>query len=172
MDKRRDKSAHHSSMKRRTSRQAETRLEMGYSEMMTRLSENGMTDPIFKVEFEPEASTGILRYTGPRPSHAAALRLCMQKWEALRQACLRGMLVDDGGVKTCGLCMLYFYGSSEECEYCPISEEGYPGCMDTPARSYPDAVKAGSVEQALREAERELVFLRLLHSRRPPPENP
>lgn len=127
---------------------------------------------LFVIDEAPQGYVSTLRYTGVRPRYADAFGISIQKWEALRDACLQGMLVDDGGVSTCGLCMLYFYGTSEECEDCPVREEGYPGCIDTPARDYPAAIKAGSLDDALRAAERELAFLHLLFSRRPPPETP
>jgi len=104
-----------------------------------------------------------LAYTAEgRITHANAWLVSILKWKTLWQACLDGRLVADGGVKTCGLCSLYYYGHAEECEDCPITAAGYPSCQDTPYQAYRQAVENGDLEVATYAARRELVFLRRL----------
>jgi len=102
-----------------------------------------------------------LTYTSARRiTHRNAWLVAILKWKTLWQACQKGQLVADGGVNTCGLCALYFYGHSDECEECPIKEAGYPGCHGTPYDAYRWAVENNDLEVATHAARRQLVFLR------------
>jgi len=104
-----------------------------------------------------------LKYVGqPIVTEKQAWEVTSGKWEILRHTCLDGKLVADGGVQTCGLCALYFYGHSDECQGCPIAKAGYPGCSNTPYQDYRLAVEAGKLEPALEATERELSFLNSL----------
>jgi hypothetical protein len=112
---------------------------------------------IIKIDREPGI---VLEYSGEKIlDNTQAWQVTNTKWETIREACLCGYLITDGGVNTCGLCALYFYGHSEECELCPITEVGYPGCSNTPYEEYQPAVKSGDLAAALRAAEREIEFL-------------
>jgi len=115
---------------------------------------------VFKI-IETDHDPGlVLEYTGREIlNNAQAWRVTLAKWETIREACLRGNLIADGGVKTCGLCALYYYGHTTECELCPIAEAGFPGCIDTPYEEYRQALKIGDLAAALRAAEREIRFL-------------
>lgn len=46
-----------------------------------------------------------------------------------------GAIVDDGGWTTCPLCALY-YDCKDECDGCPIADEGYGLCEGTPYTDY------------------------------------
>jgi len=101
-----------------------------------------------------------LTYVGePIATEKHAWEITFRKWETLKILCSDGKLVGDGGVKTCGLCALYFYGHSDECEGCPIAKAGYPGCSGTPYEDYRNTVEAGKLVPALKTIERELLFL-------------
>lgn len=116
---------------------------------------------IIKTDHEPG---WILAYTGKKIlSENQAWEVTFKKWERLQKVCRDGKLAADGGVKTCGLCALYYYGHSDECESCPIKEAGYPGCSRTPYAAYQEAVKSGNLMKAMLAAERELPFLRIIH---------
>jgi hypothetical protein len=123
--------------------------------------------PAYKFMFEiiptREPPGLALTYTaGNRITHRNAWLVAILKWKTLWQACREGRLIADGGVQTCGLCSLYYYGHDEECEECPIAIAGYPGCQDTPYQAYRQAVVNGDLEVATHTARRELVFLRRL----------
>ena len=112
---------------------------------------------IIKTDRDPGL---ILEYTGEKiVNNTQAWQVAYTKWDTIREACLRGNLIADGGVKTCGLCALYYYGHSTECELCPITEAGYPGCSNTPYEEYQSAVKSGDLVAALHATEREITFL-------------
>lgn len=102
----------------------------------------------------------VLEYTGEKIlNDTQAWQVTYSKWETIRKASDNGNLIADGGVNTCGLCALYFYGHSEECELNPITEAGFPGCSNTPYEEYQSAVKSGDLAAALHAVEREIAFL-------------
>ena len=115
---------------------------------------------MFKI-IETDREPGlVLEYSGEKIlNDTQAWQVAHTKWETIRETSIRGNLIADGGVNTCGLCTLYFYGHSEECELCPITEAGYPGCSNTPYEEYQLAVKTGDLAAALLAAEREIKFL-------------
>jgi len=114
---------------------------------------------------ETDRSPGLqLRYTSGRIlTITQAWDITFAKWQAILLACQRGKLVADGGVKTCGLCALYYYGHSDECEYCPINDAGFQGCNSTPYQVYLQAVKNCDLETAEHCALMELSFLRRVY---------
>ena len=111
---------------------------------------------------ETDREPGLeLVYTGEKIlTTKHAWEVTFKKWETIREACHRSELAADGGVMTCGLCALYYYGHSEECEFCPIKEAGHPGCSGMPYEDCRKAVKIGKIKNALLAAERESAFLR------------
>jgi hypothetical protein len=131
-----------------------------------------MRNRLYKIMFKivpTETHPGLaLVYTSDRRiTHRNAWLVAILKWQTLWQACQEGRLVADGGVKTCGLCSLYYYGHEDECEDCPITAAGYPNCQHTPYQAYRRAVESGNLEVATHAARRELVFLRNLFRRKP-----
>lgn len=105
-----------------------------------------------------------LRYRGEQIlTESQAWEVTFKKWEMLRKTIEKGKLIEDGGKSTCGLCILYYYGHSDECEECPIAKAGYPGCGDTPYMDYRNAVKSGSLSTAMKAIEKENSFLRSLY---------
>ena len=72
-----------------------------------------------------------------------AFEVSIAKWELLYHLCSQGKLVADGGIQTCGLCLLYFYGHTDECDDCPITRAGHRGCAATPYMDYLQAVEMG-----------------------------
>lgn len=118
---------------------------------------------MFKVA-ETDHFPGLrLEITGSRTrSEMNAWEISIKKWNLLHQLCCEGQLIEDGGVQTCGLCSLYFYGHEDECEDCPIRKVGHPGCMNTPQKDYESAVKNGDLEGAKNAAAREVFFLKEL----------
>ena len=117
------------------------------------------------VPIEKHPGLALVYASDRRITHRNAWLVAILKWQTLWQACQEGRLVADGGVKTCGLCSLYYYGHSEECEDCPINTAGYPGCRGTPYDAYRQAVESGDLEVATHAARRELVFLRRFNRR-------
>lgn len=98
---------------------------------------------------------GSLFYDGPDPeSLEEAWAITFAKWEMLRSAAEEGKLLEDGGITTCGLCVLY------DCHECPIHESG-EGCTrpGTAYAAYEEAVGGGHPEEALSAAEAEIEFL-------------
>ena len=95
-----------------------------------------------------------------------AWEVTFKKWDTLREACRDGKIVADGGRATCGLCALYFYGYSEECEGCPIAQSGHTGCNGTPYENYKKAAASGDLKKALLAAEDEIKFLSGLYPRK------
>ena len=89
-----------------------------------------------------------------------AFEVSIAKWELLHTLCNQGKLVDDGGIQTCGLCILYFYGHIDECEDCPITSAGHRGCTGTPYKDYVKAVENSDLERAVRAVLEEILFLR------------
>lgn len=112
---------------------------------------------IIKTDTDPGL---VLEYTGEKILNSTqAWQVTLAKWETIREACDHGNLISDGGVNTCGLCALYYYGHSTECEACPITEAGYPGCISTPYEKYRVAVKTGDLAAATSATEREITFV-------------
>jgi len=89
-----------------------------------------------------------------------AFEVSIAKWELLYQLCRQGKLVDDGGIQTCGLCLIYFYGHTDECEDCPITGAGQRGCAGTPYKDYVRAVENENLELAIQAALEEIRFLK------------
>jgi len=96
-------------------------------------------------------------------TESQAWEVTFRKWQMLRKTIEEGKLIEDGGKSTCGLCILYYYGHSDECEECPITKAGHPGCGDTPYIEYRNAVKSGSLSTALKATEKENAFLRSVY---------
>ena len=92
-----------------------------------------------------------------------AWEVTFAKWETIRDTCSSGNQIADGGPQTCGLCALYFYGHSEECELCPIAKAGYPGCSGSPYPDYRKAIELDSLDAASIAAQRELEFLNKIY---------
>ena len=120
--------------------------------MKTNLFEIVETDGHSRLELKSQSNEVL--------SDKQAWKLSIKKWEFLLRMCEQGKLIEDGGVKTCGLCAKYFYGHADECEECPIKEAGFPGCSDTPYKEYLVAVKNGNLELAKQAALDEVIFLR------------
>ena len=93
-------------------------------------------------------------------SELNAWDLSKSKWDLLHQFCMESKLVEGGGVSTCGLCLLYFYGHEEECEDCPVKKAGYPGCANTPQKDYESEIKKGDLNHTKQAAEEEILFLK------------
>ena len=89
-----------------------------------------------------------------------AWEVSLLKWRLILRLCSQGILVDDGGRQTCGLCSCYFYGHADECEDCPIKLAGHPACYETPYRDYLAAVEKGDLALAKQAAANEIEFLR------------
>ena len=100
---------------------------------------------MFKI-IETHSDPGlVLKYTGEKIlNNTQAWHVTLAKWETRCEVCNQGYRIADGGVNTCGLCALYYFGHSEECELCPITEAGYPGCSNTPYEEYQLAAKTDS----------------------------
>ena len=78
-----------------------------------------------------------LVYEGPGPESVdKAWAISIEKWTAL----VDDPVYDDGGINTCGLCMLYLSRSPDwqDCGKCPIALDGHDGCNDTPYDYYVD----------------------------------
>jgi hypothetical protein len=118
---------------------------------------------VFKVT-EIDHFPGLrLHMSGSRiVSIKLAWEISIKKWNLLHKLCCQGQLIEDGGVQTCGLCSLYFYGREEECEDCPILKAGHPGCVDTPYKEYVSAVKQRNLKRAKQAAAKEILFLKEL----------
>ena len=93
-------------------------------------------------------------------SDTQAWQRSIQKWKFLHDCCAGGQLVEDGGVQTCGLCALYFYGHATECEDCPINLAGYPACAGTPSKTYQTALAQQNIQLAAESALNEIRFLK------------
>ena len=91
-----------------------------------------------------------------------AWELSIKKWNLIHQLCCQGQLIENGGMQTCGLCSLYFYGHEDECEDCPILKAGHPGCVDTPYKEYESAVKQRNLKRTKYAAAEEIRFLKEL----------
>ena len=105
--------------------------------------------PGFKLQCQPSTSL----------TESHAFEVSIAKWEFLYHLCSQGILVDDGGIQTCGLCILYFYGHTDECEDCLITSAGHRGCAGTPYKEYTKAVENGNLELAIMATLAEIRFL-------------
>lgn len=85
-----------------------------------------------------------------------AWKMTIQKWELLVMLTKLGILVRDGGVSTCGLCMLY----TSSCKGCPIATAGYRVCRGTPYEAYMKAVEDKSAIDGAIAAAGELELLK------------
>jgi len=102
----------------------------------------------------------ILKYNGDRiVSTQEAIQVSIEKWRTLNALCAQGVVVHDGGVKTCALCSLFYYGHQDECEDCPINLAGHSGCEGTPCKDYEAAVKQADLNKALQASSDEIFFL-------------
>jgi hypothetical protein len=99
-------------------------------------------------------------HTSTSLTESQAFEVSIAKWELLYQLCRQGKLVDDGGIQTCGLCLLYFYGHTDECEDCPITSARHRGCAGTPYKDYVKAVENGNLDLAIQAALKEIRFLK------------
>ena len=106
--------------------------------------------PRLKLQYHPTTSL----------TESQAFEVSIAKWELLYHLCRYGKLVADGGIQTCGLCILYFYGYTDECEDCPITSAGHRGCALTPYKNYVRAVENGNLDLAIQAAVEEIRFLK------------
>jgi len=93
-------------------------------------------------------------------TESQAFDVSIAKWELLYHLCSHGKLVADGGIQTCGLCVLYFYGYTDECEDCPITSAGRRSCAGTPYTDYVRAIEMGNFELAIMATVEEIRFLK------------
>jgi len=126
-----------------------------------------MNDVDFSCSFEIEMSGSLpmlvyLEKCMPEDIEEA-WQITLRKWEILSTQADRvegDEILHDGGVSTCGLCLMFHgYVSRGEavCGDCPIAKAGHPECWDTPYRDYRGAK---SVEDAQLFAKEELRFLK------------
>jgi hypothetical protein len=101
-------------------------------------------------------------HTSTSLTESQAFEVSITKWELLHNLYKTGELVDDGGIQTCGLWGLYFYGHTQEFEDCPITSAGHRGCVGTPYKDYMKAVENSDTELAIRAALEEILFLKSL----------
>jgi len=102
------------------------------------------------------------------------LGLSIQKWEWIVEALERGEeIAGDGGVKTCGLCLVHNRRFGRDCAGCPVREKaGESGCRGTPHENWDRWVKAEPrpgyftdrhrAKKLLEYARKEVEFLRSL----------
>ena len=85
-----------------------------------------------------------------------ALKGSIRKWEKI----VAGTGQNEGP-NNCPLCALFFHN---DCRGCPVYEKtGMVGCLDTPYTEYArQEVISGDPEKAIKQAERELAFLKRL----------
>lgn len=100
--------------------------------------------PYFEIEIydaddETDWSEVTLSYLGPSPSNLAeAFAITREKWRIIREMVEKyhsdKTQILDGGVRTCGLCMMYW---ASDCCDCPIfGFTGNPGCRGTPYETF------------------------------------
>ena len=77
--------------------------------------------------------------------------LSIEKWKYLIKRLKKTELeIEDGGIQTCALCLVYFGGA---CQGCPINKiTNFMGCENTPYEDY-------EADPCVTVAERELEFL-------------
>lgn len=76
-----------------------------------------------------------LVYTGDRPQDdLEAVEVSIVKWATLTEI---GRYVNDGGISTCGLCMIHL-ARELTCGACPIAERYGQFCKNTPYEDYLD----------------------------------
>ena len=104
-----------------------------------------------------------------------ALLLSIEKWQFISNYYESGEieLLSDGGILTCGCCMLFFNPNGRRnCENCPIyNKTGKQFCWSTPYDSYAEIVdnydceekRDFDVEEILKHAKAELKFLQDLY---------
>lgn len=88
-----------------------------------------------------------------------AIELSIQKWKSMVYLLERGFEIEDGGMSTCALCELFWYGG---CDGCPIENEveAY-GCNGTPYEEYEALVNDEGVYD-IELAQEQLAFLESL----------
>ena len=101
-------------------------------------------------------------HTGTILDESRAFEVSLAKWELLHTLCTQGKLVEDGGIQTCGLCILYFYGHTDECDDCPMTGAGHRGCTGTPYKDYVKAVENGNLVLAIQATRQEIQLLKRL----------
>jgi len=81
---------------------------------------------------------GVLTYEGDPPkNNDQAIEISIAKWIAVKQFILDGASFNEGGLSSCGLCMLHYNGLTERdedvCMTCPIYNiTDLPLCEGTP----------------------------------------
>ena len=90
---------------------------------------------------------------------AEAIELSIQKWKSMIYLLERGFEIEDGGMSTCALCELFWYGG---CDGCPIANKtGAYGCNGTPYIEWEALVNDEGVYD-IELAQEELAFLESL----------
>jgi hypothetical protein len=86
---------------------------------------------------------GILFFEGQVLTLDEAFEASIKKWEFLRDYYRDNSHepIKDGGIRSCGLCMLFW---ENNCKGCPIAETGHAGCVATPYEEYQDIVDKDS----------------------------
>ncbi len=121
-------------------------------------------DKLFEIVHRDEKQNPILNCLLPRiTSDRQAWEVSLEKWNVIYTLNLNGILIEDGGPQSCGLCKMYFYGHEDECEECPLLAAGYPGCENTPYKEYQKAIQLHDLDLATRSAKQEIFFLRRLY---------
>ena len=121
-------------------------------------------DKLFEIIQRDGNQNPILNCLLPRiNSDQLAWEVSLEKWRGIYTLNLSGILVEDGGRQSCGLCKVYFYGHSDECEECPILLAGYPECNGTPYKDYQKAILLHDLDLATRSSKQELFFLRRMY---------
>lgn len=114
-----------------------------------------------------------LAYKGmPPKTEKEALLLSLEKWQIINNyyECGGKEILSDGGISTCGCCMLFFSGGKDFCENCPIyNKTRKQYCYDTPYDDYAEIIdnyensdeeeREFDAEEILKYAKAELKFL-------------
>lgn len=118
-----------------------------------------------------------LAYKGmPPKTEKDALLLSIEKWRLIGNHYESGgkEILSDGGISTCGCCMLFFSTGKDFCENCPIyNKTRKQYCYDTPYDGYAEIIdnyensdeeeRKFDVEEILKYAKAELKFLQDLY---------
>jgi len=114
---------------------------------------------IFEIRSRPRGK--MLHASGVTPgSHKDALA----KWEFLHNCAVDGLLVYDGGSKTCSFCLAYCDSDEgDDCLGCPIHKvTGKLDCVFTPYDGYYESLIAKDVEGAIDASAHMVEFLKSL----------
>ncbi len=107
--------------------------------------------------FQIDTNKKYLCFVGKQPTTAKeAWRITLAKWRILSSA---NKYLSHSSVLTCGLCMFYI---KNECEGCPIAQDGHIYCSDTPYSGYS---KLSKVDEILVAAKAELKYLKKLYKK-------